>query len=49
MEFWSQSDLKAFDALVVGTKREFLEQNVRDDYLKSATTLGVIIDESDLI
>ena len=42
-------DLKAFDALVVGTKRELLERNVLGDYLRSGRVLGVNLDESELI
>ncbi len=34
-------DLKAFDALVSGTKRELLERNVVEDYLESGRMLGV--------
>jgi hypothetical protein len=34
-------DLKAFDALVSGTKRELLERNVVEDYLESGKMLGV--------
>jgi hypothetical protein len=42
-------DLERFDEWISHTKREPLERIVVEDYLAHAKTLGVTIDESDLI
>lgn len=44
-----RGDLRAFDALVSASSRELLERNVKEDYLRHASTLGVNVDGSDLI
>jgi hypothetical protein len=44
-----RGDLERFDALVLDTKRELLERNILEDYLRSGKILGVMLDESQLI
>ena len=44
-----QGDLQAFDALVSASSQQLLEENTKAEYLAHAKTLGVTIDESDLI
>ena len=44
-----RGDLQAFDALVSASSQQLLEENTKAEYLAHAKTLGVTIDESDLI
>ena len=47
-EIVSEGDLHAFDALAVA-ERESVESGVKEEYLRAAKTLGVILDDSQLI
>ena len=44
-----RGDLEAFDALVSASSRQVVEEHTKAEYLAHAKTLGVMIDESDLI
>lgn len=44
-----RGDLEAFDALVSASSQQLLEENTKAEYLAHAKTLGVMIDESELI